>query len=188
MTLTIAAVNNGISYIASDFCISESNGNVCHLTNTLKCFERSGVLIGCAGSVRIINILYNSLDLASIERASKDSHDEFLYSLANHIMTLLEHFSCYVIEDGLMLMPQSSEILVVKDGIIAVINNDFSYMEVKNNYYAIGNTNVASGLLCNIKNINTESGVSKLIANCFLETSKICPSVSKEHIIFKREQ
>lgn len=175
-------VKDGKGYIAGDMCVSDSQFQKNALNP--KVFKKHGVLIGAAGSWRVINALYHALNVSKIIDKS-ESITEFAWNFSNAVMNLAdEHgFLCRDGSEGSEVFMPDSEILVIFANKIIRVHTDFSYVILDDNYCAIGMPDHAEGVLSN--SINKPE---KCIKKAMAAAAKYSLGVSKEYIMLEEDQ
>tara|TARA_R110000823_G_scaffold241207_1_gene365971 strand:+ start:5859 stop:6422 length:564 start_codon:yes stop_codon:yes gene_type:complete len=182
MTLILAVIKDGIGYMAGDMCVTQGNSE--KLTTTEKVFEKSGVLIGCCGSFRVINCIYNKLNLKHIVNTAIDV-DDLAFAFCDELHRLGVKHGFLKITDSEAELAGGSEILLVYKNSIISVGQDLSYVVLTTPYAAIGVPDHAEGV---IFSGYKKSDPHKLIDKAMKLTASANAGVSTDYILLQEEQ
>jgi len=181
MTCIIGLIKEGVGYIAGDMCVSYGDSE--KITTTSKVFNNNGVLIGCCGSLRVINCINNGMSLKSIVTTAEDVED-LAFGFVEELIRVGLKYKFIKSNDGELELPGNSDILLIWDSKIVMVGSDLSYIVLKDPYAAIGMPDHAEGMLA----ANYKKDPIKNISLAMEMAAKSNSGVSKEHTVLSEEQ
>lgn len=153
MTCIVAIRDKNYSIVASDSGAFTESSRL--LTTTLKIGNFGKIIFGTAGSIRVINILKHYLnDPKLIKKTKTQDAETFIVKRFVPILkqALTEAGASYQNDGGHTF---ENEIILIVDTKIFVIQNDYSVLEPKEDFFASGSASyAASGALYVLNNLD----------------------------------
>lgn len=132
MTCIVAVRSNNNMYLGADSAVAQGLGNKNKLVNP-KVFRKQDMLIGCAGSLRVAQLIQHSLSIPTHSKGLSD-FEYCAKTLVVEMQSCLEQNGIQGL-DGDM---QSAFIFCYKNHIYQTNTADFSMVEYPADYAAIG--------------------------------------------------
>lgn len=134
MTLVMAIVQDGMSYIASDSL--GSDGFTKSINKNRKIFLKDTMLIGGSGSFKQLQLIEHSF--ISPDRTIDESTYEYMYKAFVPELTNFLKINNVITHTRGVDSNDSSEFVFVLDGTIFVMQSDLSLLEPVENFACIG--------------------------------------------------
>lgn len=176
MTTVIAVVTKSTSIIAADTLAYEASHNV---VGQPKVFQPSNsLLIGVSGSYAVLNCIMHHMP---IPRRLKGNDDRGYVHGQLHIAIRNALVKFNLLTAGAGEQEIKGEILIVYRGKIYVIQSDFSLIEVRSNFYAIGSGyEYTTAAYRALEMYQADMPVASRMQEAIKITSQYCPSVNNE--------
>lgn len=202
MTTIVAIQGDNYCVVGTDSRISsfDESGLAYQITTlgtgSCKVAQKGRYLLGAAGDVRAINILHHSFNPPVPPFRNGGEHlDEFITTkFIPHLQVCFENTGYAMpdlAEDKTHMAEHSSTILVAINGVIYIIDGDYSWTSDRTGIYAIGTgSSYALGAIFALSGGKTMTlQKAKTIANKSLSiTSKFDPYTGSPFQIFVQEQ